>query len=104
MVMAPISRRMRTDANQVIQEARDLVKHHPDVLGAQRHIDTEQLLDREAVGMFVAHHRHVVEPIHIRNGLNPGARLGKLFGSAVEQPDVRIGALDDFAVEFEDQA
>ena len=31
-------------------------------------------------------------------------RLGELLGAAVQQADVRIGALDDFAVEFEHQA
>jgi hypothetical protein len=30
--------------------------------------------------------------------------LGQLLGGAVQQPDVRVGALDDLAVEFQHQA
>ena len=30
--------------------------------------------------------------------------FGELFGRAMQKADVRIGALDDFAVEFEHQA
>jgi len=53
---------------------------------------------------LVAHHRHVVEAVHVRHGLDEGARFGKLLSGPVQQSDVRIGALDHFAVEFEHQA
>jgi hypothetical protein len=33
------------DPEQVIEDARDFVEHHPDVLGADRHLDLQQLLD-----------------------------------------------------------
>ena len=32
------------------------------------------------------------------------SRLGELLGGAVQQPDVRVGALDHLAVELEHQA
>ena len=39
--------RMRAEPQQVIEDARDLVEHHADVLRADRHLDAEQLLDRQ---------------------------------------------------------
>jgi hypothetical protein len=56
------------------------------------------------VGVLVAHHRHVVETVHVGHRLQEGARLGQLLGAAMQQADVRVGALDDLAVEFQHQA
>jgi hypothetical protein len=50
-------------------------------------------LHRQAVGVLVAHHRDVVEAVQIGQRLQPGAGLGQLLGGAVQQADVRIGAL-----------
>ena len=96
--------RVRAEPQQVVHQPRDLVEHHADVLRAQRHLDVEQLLDREHVAVLVAHHRHVVEPVHVRHRLEIGPGLGELLGRAMQQPDVRIGALHDLAVELEHEA
>ena len=96
--------RVRAEPQQVVEHARDLVEHHADVLRADRHLDAQQSLDREAIGVLVAHHRHVVEPVHVGKRLDPGAGLGELLGRAVQQADVRVGALDHLAVELEHQA
>ena len=96
--------RMRAQPQQVVQEARDLVEHDADVLRAQRHFQAKQLLDRQHVTVLVAHHRHIVETVHVRHRLQISLLLGQLFGGAMQQADVRIGALDHFAVEFEHQA
>ena len=90
-------------AKQVREDPGDLVEHHADVLGADRHLDTEQLLDRHHVGVLVAHHGGVVEPVHIRHCLDEGPVLGELLRGAMQQPDVRVGALDHLAVEFQHQ-
>ena len=66
-----------------------------------RHVDAGELLDRQAVRVLVAHHRHVVEPVHVRQRLDVRPRLGQLLGRAVQEPDVRVGALDHLAVELE---
>ena len=95
---------VRAEPQQVVHQARDLVEHDADVLRADRHVDAEQLLDRQAVGVLVAHHRHVVEPVHVGQRLDVGARLGELLGRAVQQADVRVGALDHLAVELEHEA
>ncbi|OIQ68002.1 hypothetical protein GALL_504100 [mine drainage metagenome] len=100
----PAVEAMRTQPHQVVEEAGDFGEHHPDVLPTQRHLDAQQLFDRQAVGVFVAHHRHVVEAVHVGQRLDIGLVLGQFFRGAVEQADVRIGTLHHFAVEFEHQA
>jgi hypothetical protein len=92
------------DPQQVIQDARDFVEHHPDVLRTDRHLDLQQALDGHAIGVFVAHHRHVVETVHVRHRLNPGLRFGELLCRPMEQTDMRIGTHHDFAVKFQDHS
>jgi hypothetical protein len=60
----------------------------------------EQALDREHVAVLVAHHRHVVEPIHVADRLIERLALGELLGGAMQQPHVRIGLLDHLTVEL----
>jgi hypothetical protein len=88
----------------VVEQPRDLGEHHADVLGAQRHLDAQQLLDGQAVGVLVAHHRHVVEPVHVGQRLDVGLALGQFLGGTVQQADMRVGALHHLAVEFQHQA
>ena len=66
--------------------------------------DAEQLLDRQAERVLLIHRRDVVEPVEIRDRLQIGLVLDQLLGAAMQQPDMRIDALDDFAVELEHQA
>ncbi len=94
---------VRAQPHQVVHQARDLAEHHTDVLRTDRHLDAEQLFDRQAVGVLVAHHRHVVEPVHVRQRLDEGLVFGQLFGGAVQQADVRIGALHHLAIELQHQ-
>ena len=51
--------------------------------------------------MLLIHRRHVVEPIEIRERLEIGLVLDQLLGAAMQEPDMRIDALDHLAVEFE---
>ena len=95
---------VRAEPHEVIQDARDLIEHHADVLRTLGRHDAEQALDGEHVGVLVAHHRDVIEPVHVADGLVERLRLGELLGAAVQQPDVRVGLLDDFAIELEHQA
>jgi hypothetical protein len=53
--------------------------------------------------MFLIHRRDIIEPVEIRYILQIGARLHQFFGAAMKEPDMRIDALDDFAVEFENE-
>jgi len=89
---------------QVVEQARDFGVHHADVLRAHRHVDAEQLLDRQAVGVLVGHHGDVVQPVHVGQRLDVGLAFGEFFGRAVQQADVRVGALYYLAVKLEHQA
>ena len=66
--------------------------------------DAQQLLDGQHVGVLVAHHRHVVEPVHVADGLVEGLGLGQLLGAPVQQADVRVGLHDRLAVHLQHQA
>ena len=96
--------RVGSDPHEVVQDARDLVEHGADVLRADRRLDAEQLLDRAHVAVLVAHHRHVIQAIHVADRLVERLRLGELLGRAMQQADVRVGTLHDFAVELEHEA
>ena len=96
--------RMAAEPKQVIEDARDFVEHRADVLRAYRHLETQQPLDGETVRVLVAHHRHVIEPIHVRQRLEVGLVLGEFFGAAMQEPDVRIRPLDYLAVELEHES
>ena len=95
---------VRTQPHQVVQQARDFGKHHPDVLRPNRHFKTQKLFDGQAVRMLVGHHGHVIQSIHIRKRLNVGFVLGQLFSGAVQQSNVRIGALHNLAIELQHKA
>ena len=67
-------------------------------------VEAEQLLGREAEGVLLVHRRDVIEPVEIGDRLRIGLVLDQLLGAAVQQPDMRIDALDDLAVELQHQA
>src|SRR6202023_3330979 len=95
--------RLGRDAEKMRQNPADFAKQNAQQLAAPRHFKAEQFLDGEAEGMFLIHRRDIIEPIEIRYILQIGARLHQFFGAAMKEPDMRIDALDDFAVEFENE-
>src|SRR5690554_3662488 len=94
---------VRANGHQMVKNARDFVEHHTDVLRTQRHLNTQQLFDCHHIGVLVAHHGNVVEAVHIGQRLQKRFVLGQFFGGAVQQTNVRVGTLDDFAVHFKNQ-
>ena len=54
--------------------------------------------------MLLVHRRDIVEPVEIGQRLQIGLVLDQLLGAAMEQPDMRIDALDHLAVELEHEA
>ena len=82
----------------------DLGIEHADELAAARNLHAQHALDREAEGVFLVHRRAIVEPVEVRHVLQVGARLHQLLGAAMQEADMRIDALDDFAVELDHQA
>ena len=51
--------------------------------------------------MLLVHRRDIVEPVEIGQRLEIGLVLDQLLGAAMEQPDMRIDAVDHLAVELE---
>ncbi len=88
----------------MVEDAGDFIVHGADVLGTLRRLDAHQGLDRAHVGVLVAHHRHVIQAIHVADRLVERLGLGQLFGTTVQQTHVRVGAHDGFTVHFQDQA
>ena len=86
------------------EKAADLAIEDADELRAARRSDPEQALDRQRVGVLLVHRRDIIQPIEIGHVLQIGSRLHQLLGAAMQQADMRIDALDDFAVEFQHEA
>ena len=61
----PAIQTMRTHPQQMVEHACDFGEHHTDVLSAQRHLNTHHFLNSQTVGMLIAHHRHIIKPVHI---------------------------------------
>ena len=53
--------------------------------------------------MLLVHRRHIVEPVEIGQRLQIVLVFDQLLGAAVEQTDMRIGAVDDLAIQFQHQ-
>ena len=96
--------RVRADPHEVIEDARDLVEHRADPLRAFRNLELHQIFDGAHVGVLVAHHRDVVESIHVADRLVERLGFGKLLGAAMKQADMRIGPHDGLAIHFQDEA
>src|SRR5260370_1071301 len=50
----------------------------------ERRLYSQQLLDRHDIGVLVAHHRHVIQPIHVADRLIEGFALGELLRPTVQ--------------------
>ena len=87
----------------MIEQTGNFVKHHADVLRTQWHRDAHHFFDGHNIGMLITHHRHIVETIHVRQGLKICTMLGKLFSTTVQQTNVWVCALDDLAIELKHQ-
>jgi len=72
-------------------------------LRSQGRRNPHQLFYGQREGMLLAHRRYVVEPVEIRDGLQVCLVFDQFFGPAMQQADMRIGALDDLAVHLEDK-
>ncbi len=88
----------------MVQDAGDLVEQGADILRPDRGLETEQLLDGPHITMLATHHGHIVQTVHVADALVIGLGLCQLLGAAVEQADVRVGALDDLAIHLQHQA
>ena len=81
------------------RDALQLGEQHPDVAGARRHHQPDQLLDRADVGEVVGRRRHVVHAVGVRHVLEERVELEQLLGAAVEVADDRVAVDDALAVD-----
>ncbi len=96
--------RLRGHVQQMVQDATDFRIQHADQAGAARHHGAGQLFDRQTPGMLLVHRRHIIQTIQIGQVLQVGAAFHQLFGAAMQQADMRIGALDHLAVQLQHHA
>src|SRR6056297_2154742 len=94
---------LRGDVQQVVQNTADFGIEHPDQARAARHLDPGQLFDGQTPCMFLVHRGHVIQPVEVGQVLQVGATLHQLFGAAMQQTDMRIAPLDQFAVKLQNQ-
>ena len=92
------------DGNQVAGDPAQLGDDDADVLGALRHFEAGQALDRQGVRPVGGHRREVVHPVGQDGALDVGAGLAELLGGAVEVAHDRLDADDGLAVELHDEA
>ena len=95
---------MCSKPQQVIHDSGNFVEHYPNILRPHWHFESKQFFDGHDVGMFVTHHRHVVEAIHIRQRLQIRFMLSQFLSTAVKQADMRISPFNYFTVQFQNQA
>ena len=65
--------------HDVVPDPGDLGKQRADHLGAGRHLDVEHLLHGQAVGLLVAQHGHVVQPVKVGQRLDVRLVLNQLL-------------------------
>ena len=87
----------------MVEHARDFGKHDTDVLRTNGHFQAHEFFNRQTICVFIAHHGHVIEAVHVRQRLNVGFALRQFFSGAVQQTNVRICALHHLAVKLEHQ-
>ena len=89
---------MRTKVQHVVADAGQFREQHAQILGAQRHVDIEQLFNRQHIAVLHAQRRAIIEPIKIGQRLQIGLILNQLFGTAMQQADMRIEPLHNLPV------
>ena len=83
--------------DQVAGDAEELAEHDADHLGAVRHLDAAELLDREDPGEVVHHAAQIVDAVGVGDERVPGLAFAHLLGAAVVKADVG-DAVDDLLV------
>ena len=89
------------DVEKMVEQAGNLAEQHPDVLAPGRHLQAQQAFGGEYERVLLAHHRDVIQAVEVGDRLHVRLVLDQLFGAAMQQPDVGIGALYHFAVQFQ---
>ena len=95
--------RLCGDVQQVVQNTSDFRIKNTDQGRATGHFDTRQFFNRKAPRVLLVHGGHIIQPIKIRQVLQICAAFHQLFGTAVQQSNVRVAAFDNFTIQFQNQ-
>jgi len=95
--------RMGPYPHEVVQNSGYFVKHDTNVFGPFGNIQLEQFFDCHHVTVFIAHHRHIVESIHVTNSLVIRLGFRELLCTPMQQANMWVRTLDDFPIHFEHQ-
>ena len=103
----PQGRCHRANVNDMVRNIQCMVlypsqlsKQHPQILGAERHFQVQQLLDSEHIAMLHRHRRRVIQTVKIGQSLQIGLILYQLFRAAMQKTDMRVKPLDDFTIQL----
>ena len=102
--MAARSSAARAQPDQVRSNALKLHQDHTQGLGARRHIQVNQFLDRHTIRQVVAHRVHVIEAVGHHFGLLIGLGFHVLFDAGVQETDIGNAVDDDLAIQLQQQA
>ncbi len=89
---------------RVARDAVELAGEHADVLGAPRHLDVEQLLERHDRRPLAEQGAHVLERVDLADDLVVVRVLAQLLDAAVEVAEDRVEVDDALAADLEDDA
>tara|TARA_R110002003_G_scaffold126_42_gene11790 strand:+ start:986 stop:1555 length:570 start_codon:yes stop_codon:yes gene_type:complete len=88
----------------MVQDPSDFTKQGTDVLGALRDLNVQQFLHSERETLLIGHHRNVVQTVKVWQRLQICPVLDELLCASVQQSNVRIGAHNLLAIEFQNQS
>ena len=100
----PQLERGRAEEDEVRVDPVQLAQEHPHPVGLGRHLELEQLLDRQHEDELVVLVPDVVDPLREGDALPVRLRLHRLLEARVEVADHRRDADDLLAVQVDDQA
>ncbi len=86
----------------VARDPVELAGEHPDVLGAPRHLDVEQLLERHHRRPLAEQRAHVLERVDLADDLVVVGVLAQLLDAAVEVAEDGVEVDDALAADLED--
>merc|ERR1712110_1216999 len=80
-----------------------LSEEHPDILGPEGHVDVEQLLNSQRIGLLIAHHGHIVKSIKVGESLQICLVLYKLLSASVKKANVGVSSCHCLTIQLKDQ-
>ena len=68
------------------------------------HLDAKQLFNGQAISVLIAHHGHIVQAVHVGQGLDISFGFCQLFSGAMQETNVRISPLHNLTIQLQNQS